>query len=72
LIHKGIAELGVRRVWAQTLAVNLASRRVLDQAGLAHVRTFHPEWDEPLPGAEQGEVQYALAVQEWERGQSAV
>lgn len=24
------------------------------------MRTFHVEWDNPLPGTEEGEVEYAL------------
>ncbi|MBT2207153.1 GNAT family N-acetyltransferase [Actinomadura sp. NEAU-AAG7] len=60
LIGKGFADLGVRRVWAQTMAVNLASRRVMEKAGLRYVRTFYPQFDDPLPGTEQGEVEYEL------------
>ena len=67
LIRNGFAELGVRRVWAQTMAVNLASRRVMEKAGLAYVRTFRLEWKDPLPGTEHGEVEYALTKDDWER-----
>src|SRR5437868_7408832 len=41
LIQKGFAELGVRRVVASTMVVNVASRREMEQAGLRHLRTFH-------------------------------
>jgi RimJ/RimL family protein N-acetyltransferase len=34
LIRKGFTELGVERVYAETLAVNLGSRRVMEKAGL--------------------------------------
>src|SRR5262245_12659326 len=34
LIHKGFTELGVRRVFATTYQDNLASRRVMEKAGL--------------------------------------
>ena len=44
LIRTGFAALGVRRVWAQTMAVNTRSRRVMEKAGLAYVRTFHEEF----------------------------
>jgi RimJ/RimL family protein N-acetyltransferase len=57
----------VRRVWAQTMAVNLASRRVMEKASLKYVRTFHLRWEDPLPGAEHGEVGYALTKDDWER-----
>jgi len=67
LIHKGFTELGVRRVWAQTMAVNTRSRRVMEKLGSTYVRTFHEEFDDPLPGTEHGEVEYALTKAEWER-----
>ncbi len=67
LIRKGFTELGVRRVFAQTMAVNTASRRVMEKAGLAYARTFHEDWQEPIVGAEHGEVEYALTKSDWER-----
>jgi len=66
LIHKGFAELGVARVYARTMAVNIRSRRVMERSGLRYVRTFHQQWDEPLPGAEHGEVEYALDRADWQ------
>jgi len=71
LIRKGFTELGVRRVWAQTMAVNIRSRRVMEKAGLSYVRTFHEEFDDPLPGTEHGEVEYALTKADWERREAA-
>ena len=41
LIRKGFTELGVRRVRATTYHDNLASRRVMEKAGLRLVRTYH-------------------------------
>ncbi|GAA2488705.1 GNAT family N-acetyltransferase [Streptomyces thermolineatus] len=67
LLHKGFTELGVERVTATTMAVNVGSRRVMEKAGLRYVRTFHQEWPHPLPGSEHGEVEYALTAQEWRR-----
>ena len=67
LVRCGFAEHGVRRVWAQTMAVNAASRRVMEKAGLEYVRTFHLEWEDPLPGTEHGEVEYALTRDDWGR-----
>lgn len=71
LIRNGFAEPGVRRVRAQTMAVNLASRRVMEKAGLALARVFHPAWEDPLPGTEHGEVEYALERAEWERREAS-
>jgi RimJ/RimL family protein N-acetyltransferase len=65
LIAKGFNDLGLKRVWGETMAVNLGSRRVMEKAGLNYVRTFHLEWEDPLEGVEQGEVEYALTRDEW-------
>ena len=67
MIRKGFTELGVWRVFAETMAVNLASRRVMEKCGLDYVRTFHEDWSDPIAGAEHGEVEYALTRAAWER-----
>lgn len=65
LVDLGFGQLGLSRIWAQTMAVNMGSRRVMAKAGLGYIRTFHLAWDDPLPGAEQGEVEYAIARTDW-------
>ncbi|MBP7650867.1 MAG: GNAT family N-acetyltransferase [Phenylobacterium sp.] len=65
LVELGFRDLGLSRIWAQTMAVNAGSRRVMEKAGLRYIRTFHLTWDDPLPGAEQGEVEYAIARTGW-------
>lgn len=67
LVDKAFTDLGVVRVHAESMAVNTRSRRVMVSVGLGHVRTFHLQWDDPLPGTEHGEVEYALTRAEWER-----
>jgi RimJ/RimL family protein N-acetyltransferase len=67
LIRKAFDELGARRVFASTMVVNTASRRVMEKAGLRYVRTFHQEWPDPIPGDEHGDVEYALDQADWER-----
>lgn len=63
LIRKGFTELGVERVVAQTLTVNVASRRVMEKCGLTFVRAFHrPDLD---PVGKDGVVEYALARAQW-------
>src|SRR5438477_6665959 len=42
---------GARRVWAGTMAVNIASRRVMEKAGLRYVRTFHEDWFAEIQGS---------------------
>ncbi len=66
LIDKGFIEFGVERVNAETMAVNLASRRVMEKAGLRYVRTFHSEWPVRIPGDEKGDVEYAITRTQWE------
>src|SRR5919198_5881762 len=65
LIRKGFTELGVRRVVASAYQDNLASRRVMEKAGLRLVRTFHQPWPDHIDGAEHGDVEYALRKAEW-------
>ncbi|GAB7036838.1 MULTISPECIES: GNAT family N-acetyltransferase [Catenuloplanes] len=65
LVDKAFRELGVERIVADTMTVNARSRRVLEKAGLRYVRTFFGEWPETIPGAEHGDVEYALDRAEW-------
>ena len=68
LIDLGFGELGLTRIHAQTMAVNTGSRRVMEKSGLTYVRTFHLAWNDPLPGSEQGEVEYAITRADFPRG----
>lgn len=65
LIRKAFVELGVRRVHASTMAVNVASWRVMEKAGLRFVRTYHQPWPDRIEGEEQGDVEYAITREEW-------
>ncbi len=65
LLRHGFEDLGLRRVFAETMAVNTASRATMAAVGMRYVRTFHPDVDEPIPGSELGEVEYAITRQEW-------
>ena len=66
LLRHAFETVGVRRVIAQTMAVNAASRGVMTAAGLTYVRAYHPAFDDPLPGAEQGEVEYEITRADWQ------
>ncbi|MEU7865249.1 GNAT family N-acetyltransferase [Dactylosporangium sp. NPDC049140] len=59
LIVRGFDVVGVARVFAETMAANAGSRRVMKKSGLRHVATFS------LDGAP--EVQYALTGGEWRK-----
>jgi RimJ/RimL family protein N-acetyltransferase len=65
LVDHAFRDLGCERVTAETMAVNRASRRVMEKAGLRFVRAFHQEWPERIPGDEHGDVEYALTREEW-------
>jgi RimJ/RimL family protein N-acetyltransferase len=65
LIDLGFTELGVDRVFAHTMTVNTASRRVLEKCGLTLVRTSPWEGTNHIEGSEQGTVEYALTRSEW-------
>jgi hypothetical protein len=47
------------------MTINLASRRVLEKAGLSLVRTFLAAWPSYIAGAERGDVEYAIAGAAW-------
>lgn len=47
------------------MAVNTASRAVMDKIGMTLVRTFHEQWPDEIEGSEQGDVEYAATRQEW-------
>jgi RimJ/RimL family protein N-acetyltransferase len=67
LIRKGFTEHGVQRVVAGAMAVNQASRRVMEKAGLTLVRTFHEPWPYPIDGDQFGSVEYALDKTRWQQ-----
>jgi RimJ/RimL family protein N-acetyltransferase len=67
LISMAFTGLGVQRVFAHTMTVNTASRRVMEKCGLTLVHTTTPYEGPGSPeGAEHGEVEYALTKPEWE------
>lgn len=65
LLHHAFETIGQSRVIAQTMATNTGSRRVLEAVGMRYVRTYFPDWDEPLPGADLGEVEYEMTREMW-------
>jgi RimJ/RimL family protein N-acetyltransferase len=65
LVRHGFEDLGLRRIFAETMAVNLPSRATMASGGLTYVRTFQLDFDDPLPGSEQGEVEYAITREQW-------
>ena len=41
------------------------SRGVMEAIGMRYVRTYFPSWDDPLPGADSGEVEYEMTRAMW-------
>jgi RimJ/RimL family protein N-acetyltransferase len=72
LIAKGFTEFKVERVVASTMAVNTASRRVMEKSGMHLVRAFVADWPVSIPGDEDGDVEYAISRKEWELSRTAV
>lgn len=70
LVRYGFDELGLARMSADTMAVNERSRRVMEKAGLRFVRGYHEQFQDPVPGTEHGEVEYAITRAEWEQSPS--
>jgi RimJ/RimL family protein N-acetyltransferase len=77
LIRKGFAELGVQRVHATTYQDNLASRRVMEKAGLRLARTLRMTPEDLFAEStyhitsqnlwEGDDVEYALEKADWEQ-----
>ena len=66
MLRHAFETVGQSRVIAQTMAVNAGSRRVMDAIGMQYVRTYFPSWDDPLPRADLGEVEYEMTRSMWE------
>jgi hypothetical protein len=71
LLRHAFETVGQRRVIAQTMAVNLGSRGVMERIGMRYVRTYFPSWDEPLAGADLGEVEYEMTREMWTASHAA-
>ena len=68
LVKWGFESGGYDRIVATTMAVNAASRRVMEKIGMRYARTVPFETPEPIAGSEHGDVWYELMRSEWKRG----
>jgi RimJ/RimL family protein N-acetyltransferase len=67
LVRYGFDDVGLDRIIAQTMTVNTASRAVMERIGLTYVRTYPTSTTEPVEGVEEGEVEYEVTREQWER-----
>jgi RimJ/RimL family protein N-acetyltransferase len=67
LIRHAFLGLGLTEVVATTMAVNTASRRVMEKAGMVYVRTFVADYPAPIEGAEHGDLEYVVRRSGWDR-----
>ena len=71
LIAKGFTESGVQRVVAEAMTVNVASRRVMEKAGLKLVRATRQALPHPVDGNQHVDVVgYALDKACWQQEQA--
>lgn len=70
LLRHAFETAGMTRVVAETMAVNAGSRGVMEKAGLRYVRTYLPDYP-PIPGSDQGEVEYEITRDQWLARQGA-
>ena len=73
IVDAAFSTLDAPRVWAQTMTVNMRSRRVMERCGMRFVRTFfadwheaHPDWHRDMEGSDQGDVEYEILQRQWQ------
>lgn len=65
LVAWGFGSAGYLSIAASTMAANRGSRRVLEKAGLRHVRTSPAAWATAIPHNAGGEVHYEITRGDW-------
>jgi RimJ/RimL family protein N-acetyltransferase len=68
LIRYGFEDIGLSRIFAQTMAVNTPSRATMASVGMRYVRGFVADDEDEVPGYEQGEVEYEIRRADWISG----
>lgn len=68
LLTKAFTRLGVRMVWAETMAVNRGSRNIMEKLGMRLAGTLPtPPGMEMVEGSEHGGVRYEITKEQWEQ-----
>jgi len=65
LLAHGFDDLGLTRIFAETMAVNTGSRAVMSRLGLTCIGTRDEGIHGPIPGSEHGIVDYAITKDRW-------
>lgn len=66
LLRPGCVDVGLRRIFAQTLAVNRPPRAVMVSIGMTYLRSFPSQSPEPLVvGSDRGEIEYEITRERW-------
>jgi RimJ/RimL family protein N-acetyltransferase len=65
LLDWGFESGGYDKIMSTTMAVNQASRRVMEKIGMTFANTVFADCPDPIPGSEHGEVWYELSRSEW-------
>ena len=60
LVKWGFATGGFDKIFASTMAVNEASRHVMEKIGMNYARTTYNNYPEPIAGSEHGDVEYLV------------
>lgn len=71
LVFWGFRTAGYDMITASTMAINFASRRVLEKMGFTLTRTTAADWAALIPGGEHGEVHYELQRMVWSESRRA-
>ncbi|MEV6171751.1 GNAT family N-acetyltransferase [Streptomyces sp. NPDC051954] len=70
LLGKAFTGLGVRMVWAETMAVNHGSRNIMEKLQMTLANTTPTPADmEMIEGSEHGGVRYEINKEQWEHQQ---
>ena len=65
LVDHGFRAMGLPAIHADTMTINLGSRRIMEKLGMRHLRNYAEPSQEPIPGAEHGEVEHGFTAAEW-------
>ena len=66
LLAYGFGDVGLTRIFAETMAVNAGSRAVMSRLGLTYLGTRGEGDSGPIAGSDRGTVDYAITSDRWE------